>query len=166
MLSKAKLDNYSLFCEKAKSYGVCDVMSGDDKHKRLKMGEDEHSRIVYYAELRTNHMRIRYRSSYKIEISVRGDSKLNIPKKVSGFEYYSDIYPEDYDAFLKFASRKLGRNQVNSSRGINTPMKPKKTIKDKGDSVRYICGRCGTAFYESPRCPECGQLMLLQEGVT
>lgn len=159
MLSKAKLDNYSLFCEKAKSYGVCDVMSGDDKHKRLKMGEDEHSRIVYYAELRTNHMRIRYRSSYKIEISVRGDSKLNIPKKVSGFEYYSDIYPEDYDAFLKFASRKLGRNQVNSSRGINTPMQPKGIVRKNDGSIRYICSRCGQSFNKAPRCPSCGQLV-------
>lgn len=159
MLSKAKLDNYNLFCEKAKSYGVCDVMSGDDKHKRLKMGKDEHSRIIYYAELRTNCMKIRYRSSYKVDISVRGGSKLNIPQKAEGFEYYSDIYPQDYDAFLRFVSQKLGRKRVNSSQGINTPLKPKKKSRDQDGSVKYVCGRCNTVFGKSPRCPVCGQLV-------
>ncbi len=42
MISETKLNNYKLFCDKAKLYGVCDIMSGDDKHKRLHMGKDEY----------------------------------------------------------------------------------------------------------------------------
>ena len=100
MISEEKMDNYKLFCDKAKSYGVCDKMSGDDKHKRIHMGKDEYSRTIYYGCLRKDSMKIFYRSTDKVDITVNGDSRLNIPTKEGGFEYYSDIKQEDYDAYI------------------------------------------------------------------
>lgn len=42
---------------------------------------------------------------------------------------------------------------------INIPMAPKDIVKMTDGSVRYICGRCETAFIINTRCPECGQLV-------
>ncbi len=42
---------------------------------------------------------------------------------------------------------------------INVPMKPKGIVRKADGSVQCICGRCGTSFYKSPRCPDCGQLV-------
>ena len=42
---------------------------------------------------------------------------------------------------------------------INTPKKPKNTIRKIDGSIQYICGRCETIFNIASRCPECGQLV-------
>ena len=42
---------------------------------------------------------------------------------------------------------------------INTPMEPKSRIKGEDGNIRYICGRCGSTYLKSPRCPDCGQLV-------
>ena len=159
MLSEAKLNNYKLFCDKAKTYGVCDVMSGNEKHKRLHIGKDEHSRIVYQCHLRIESMQVYYRSTEKVDIRVKGRSKLNIPTKKNGCDYYSEIYPEDYDAFLSFVSKKLGRKPLRESPDINIPMKPKKEIHEENGAVKLQCPRCNSIFVKAPRCPECGQLV-------
>lgn len=121
MISDAKLNNYRTFCEKAKFYGVCDKMSGDDKHKRIHMGKDEYSRTVYYGCLRKDSMKVFYRSADKVEIKALGGSRFNVPTDESGYDYYSDVKPADYDVFLSFVSIKLGRKQVNSTQDTNTP---------------------------------------------
>lgn len=159
MISEAKLNNYKLFCNKAMYYGVCDTMSGDDKHKRLYMGKDEHSRNVYSGHLRTDYMLVYYRSTEKVDITVKGRSKINIPTEKYGCDYCSEVYPEDYDAFLSFVSRRLGRKPAKTTQDINTPMEPKSRILESDGSSKYICGRCGNCFLKSPRCPECGQLV-------
>ncbi len=159
MISEAKLNNYKLFCDKAKSYGICDTMSGNDKHKRLHIGKDEHSRIVYQGHLRKDHMQIYYRSTEKVDITLKGRSKLNIPTERYGCDYYSEIYPEDYDAFLSFVSKKLGRKPLKASLDINTPMNPKKEIHGENGTVKLQCPRCNSIFVKAPRCPSCGQLI-------
>ena len=159
MISKAKLDNYNLFCDKAKSYGVCDKMSGNDNHKRIHMGKDEYSRTIYYGELRKDLMRILYRSPYKVDITVKGGSKINVPYDKDGHDYFSEVYPEDYDAFSIFVSRKLGRKLLKTSPDINTPMNPKKEIYEDNGTVKLQCPRCDSIFVKAPRCPECGQLV-------
>lgn len=42
---------------------------------------------------------------------------------------------------------------------INTPMEPKSRIRGEDGIIRYVCGRCGSTYLKSPRCPECGQLV-------
>lgn len=42
---------------------------------------------------------------------------------------------------------------------INTPMKPKDTIRKADGDINYICGRCNKAFICAARCPECGQMV-------
>lgn len=42
---------------------------------------------------------------------------------------------------------------------INTPMEPKSKNLGEDGNIRYICGRCGSTYLKSPRCPECGQLV-------
>ena len=165
MISEAKLNNYMLFCDKAKSYGVCDIMSGDDKHKRLYMGKDEHSRNIYSGHLRTDYMLIYYRSTEKVDITVKGRSKLNIPTKKYGCDYCSSIYPEDYDAFLSFVSRKLGREPLKATHGINTPMKSKKETREDNGTIKLQCPRCDLVFVKAPRCPNCGQLIKERGGL-
>ena len=135
-------------------------MSGDDKHKRLYMGKDEHSRNVYSGHLRTDHMLVYYRSTEKVDITVNGRSKLNVPTKKQGCDYYSEIYPEDYDAFLSFVSRKLGREPVEVTGGINTPMAPKKRKIEADGTIKLQCQRCDSIFAKAPRCPSCGQLII------
>ncbi len=159
MISDAKLDNYRLFCEKAKSYCVCDKMSGDDKHKRIHMGKDEYSRTVYYGCLRKDSMKVFYRSTDKVDINVSGGSRINVPTDENGYNYYSEVKPADYDAFLSFVSSKLGRKQSHVYQDINTPMMLKDRVRKADGTVQYICGRCGVTFIKSPRCPECGQLV-------
>lgn len=159
MLSETKLNNYKLFCDKAKSYGVCDVMSGNEKHKRLHIGKDEHSRIVYQCHLRKEYMQVYYRSTEKVDINLKGRSKLNIPTKRYGCNYFSEVYPEDYDAFLSFVSKKLGRKPLKESQDINMPMEPKKKINEENGTFKLQCPRCDSIFAKAPRCPSCGQLI-------
>ena len=159
MISEAKLKNYKLFCDKAKSYGVCDTMSGDDKHKRLYMGKDGLSRNLYSGHLRTDYMLVYYRSTEKVEITVKGRSKLNIPTKKHGCDYYSEVYPEDYDAFLSFVSQKLGRKMVEVLQSINVSLSPKKVIREDNDLIKLQCPSCDLIFAKAPRCPKCGQLI-------
>lgn len=158
MISEAKLDNYKLFCDKAKTYGVCDKLSGDDKHKRIHMGKDEYSRTVYYGCLRKDSMKVFYRSTDKVDIKVKGGSRLNVPTDEAGYEYYSDIKQADYDVFLSFVSRKLGRKPVIPSLGINEPLEPKKKIYEDDGTIKLQCPRCDSIFANAPRCPNCGQL--------
>ena len=159
MISNTKMENYRLFCEKATSYGVCDKMSGDDKHKRIHMGKDEYSRTVYYGCLRKDSMKVFYRSTDKVEINASGGSRINVPTDENGYDYYSDVKPADYDVFLNFISHKLGRNQSKTIQDINIPMRVKDTIRKADGTVLFVCGRCGVAFLKSTRCPECGQLV-------
>lgn len=42
---------------------------------------------------------------------------------------------------------------------INTPMEPKSKKLGEDGIIRFICGRCGSTYLKSPRCPECGQLV-------
>lgn len=159
MVSEAKLNNYKLFCDKAETYGVCDHMSGDYKHKRLYMGKDEHSRNVYSAHLRKDYMKVYYRSTEIVEITVKGRSKLNIPTEDNGCDYFSEVYPEDYDAFLSYVSQKLGRKPISVPNDINTPMVPKKKMLENNSVIRLQCPRCDVMFEKAPRCPSCGQLI-------
>lgn len=159
MISEAKLNNYKLFCNKAMYYGICDTMSGDDKHKRLYMGKDEHSRNVYSGHLRTDYMLVYYRSTEKVDITVKGRSKINIPTEKYGCDYCSEVYPEDYDAFLSFVSRRLGRKPAKTTQDINTPMVPKNITREDNGTIRLQCPRCDSIFVEAPRCPSCGQLI-------
>ena len=159
MISEAKLNNYKLFCDKAKAYGVCDKMSGDDKHKRIHMGKDEYSRTIYYGQLRKGTMRISYRSPYKVDITVKGGSRINVPEDNGRHDYYSEVYPEDYDAFLSFVSRRLGRKPAKTTQDINTPMVPKNKTREDNGTIKLQCPRCDSIFVEAPRCPECGQLV-------
>lgn len=41
---------------------------------------------------------------------------------------------------------------------INVAKNPKDIIND-GTKIYYICGKCGVKFKASQRCPECGQLV-------
>ena len=159
MISDAKLDNFQLFCQKAEAYGVCDKITGDDKHKRIHMGLDEYSRVRYYGCLRKDSMKIFYRSTEKVNINISGGSVLNVPTNESGFDYYSEIKQADYDTFLEFVSLKLGRNHSALTQGINIPMKPKQIITNPDRTVSYQCARCYEIFYRNRRCPECGQLV-------
>lgn len=159
MISEAKLDNYRLFCDKAKSYGVCDKMSGDDKHKRIHMGKDEYSRTVYYGCLRKDSMKVFYRSTDKVDITVKGGSALNVPTDEAGYDYYSEIKQADYDAFLRFVSRKLGREPAIAPKGINVLLDPKKVIRKDKETIELQCPRCDLIFLKAPRCPGCGQLV-------
>ena len=45
---------------------------------------------------------------------------------------------------------------------INTPINPKEVLLE-ADGKFYVCGRCGAKFREAPRCPECGQLVILEQ---
>ena len=47
----------------------------------------------------------------------------------------------------------------NDSESINVPMRPKNRVRKADGSLRYVCGRCSTAFNQASRCPECGQLV-------
>lgn len=159
MLSDAKLDNYKLFCQMAESYGVCDRLSGDDKHKRVHMGVEEGSGTRYYGQLRKDYMKVYYSSRDKVDIEVTGGSALNVPVDNSQYDYYSDIMPADYDAFLSFVSRRLGRQSRMMAQGINYPMEPKRIIQGDDGSVNYQCPTCDLMFKQAERCPECGQLI-------
>lgn len=159
MISDAKLDNYILFCQMAESYGVCDKMSGDDKHRRIHMGKDGNSRTRYYGQLRKDYMKIYYKADDEVRMDVKGGSVLNVPLEGSNYDYYSDIVPEDYDAFLKFVCHRLGRLPKNESLGINHPLKPKRVIYESDEITKYQCPRCDAIFKQSQRCPECGQLL-------
>ena len=161
MISEVKLNNYNLFCDKAKSYGVCDKLSGDDKHKRIHMGKDEYSRTVYYGCLRKDSMKVFYRSTDKVDIPVKGGSRLNVPTDEGSYDYYSDIKQADYDEFLRFVSQKLDRKPAKASQGINIPLKPKGLIGRNNTTAKLICPRCDLTFKNAPRCPSCGQLILL-----
>lgn len=45
---------------------------------------------------------------------------------------------------------------------INNPLPPRNTIKDYG-LIQYECGNCGFIFKKATRCPECGQLVLVDD---
>lgn len=42
---------------------------------------------------------------------------------------------------------------------INTPLRPKSTVRKTDGTIRIACGRCGYLFIKASRCPECGQLV-------
>ena len=59
-----------------------------------------------------------------------------------------------------------GGKAVNKVSDINTPMKPRSEFSNSDGTVLFICARCGVTFLKSPRCPECGQLVLFEEDKT
>lgn len=50
-----------------------------------------------------------------------------------------------------------GRNNSQTT-DINSPISPRSIVNNQYGS-KYICGRCGAAFLKNARCPECGQLV-------
>ena len=153
--------NYQMFCQKAKLYGVCDVMSGNDDHLRVRMGKEGNSKARFEVHVRKEYMIVLYDENDKVGNDVLKASKINMPatKFNQNYKYYSEVSPEDYDAFLRFVRSRLGKTQKIKQAGINTPMKPKGIIHKNANTVQYICGRCGMSFVKSTRCPECGQLV-------
>lgn len=161
MSSMDRKENYQLFCQKARAYGVCDEMSGDDNHKRVRMGKAGNSRARFEVHLRKEYMLVFYDEKDRIGNNVFrvGRADLPVTKINRNYDLFSEIYPEDYDDFLQLVCLKLGRKQSDNLRGINTPLKPRDVIRSNGGPVKYVCGNCGKAFMKSPRCPDCGQLV-------
>ena len=46
---------------------------------------------------------------------------------------------------------------------INSPLAPKRVVRQTDGTIRYVCGNCEALFSKSPRCPECGQLIKYEE---
>ena len=161
MSSMDRKENYQLFCQKAKAYGVCDEMSGDDNHKRVRMGKEGNSRARFEVHLRKDCMKIFYDEKDKIGKNVLRVGRADLPATNinPNYDLFSEVYPEDYDDFLQLVSLKLGRKKTDNLRGINTPLKLRDVIRSNDGTVKYVCGNCGKAFMKSPRCPDCGQLV-------
>lgn len=161
MSSMDRKENYQLFCQKAKAYGVCDEMSGDDNHKRVRMGKESSSRARFEAHLRKDCMKIFYDEKDKIGNGILQVGRADLPATNinPNYDYFSEVYPEDYDVFLQFVCLKLGRKQSDNLRGINTPLKPSDVIRSNDGQDKCVCGNCGKTFMKSPRCPECEQLV-------
>ena len=161
MGSMDRKENYQLFCQKAKAYGVCDEMSGNDNHKRVRMGKEGNSRARFEAHLRKEYMLVFYDEKDKIGKGILQSSRVDVPVTNinPSYDLFSEVYPEDYDNFLQFVCLKLGKGQSGKFQGINTPMKPGNVIRSNDGQVKYICGRCEGSFLKAPRCPGCGQLV-------
>ena len=161
MSSMDRKENYQLFCQKARLLGVCDNMSGDDNHLRVRMGKNGRSKARFEVHARKEYMIVLYDENDKLGNGLLSTSKINIPatKYNKNYQYYSEVSPEEYDDFLRFVRSRLGKSKNTTLAGINSPMKPKDIIIKKDGQIMYICGRCGKTFVKSPRCPECGQLV-------
>lgn len=113
------------------------------------------------------------RSSY-VSIEVDPDRVSSVRNELRGFD---DIRLRNTKPKLKLIFREYERIEqslvnicdcyggkvVNEVSDINTPMKPRSVVSNADGTVRFICARCGVAFLKSPRCPECGQLVLFEE---
>ena len=161
MNSLDRKSNYQMFCQKAKLYGVCDTTSDEENHLRVRMGKNGNSKARFEAHVRKEYMIVLYDENDKVGNGVLRASKINISatKYNKNYKYYSEVSPEDYDAFLRFVSSKLGRTRNTNMEGINTPMKPKSIVRKKDGQIMIICGRCKKSYVKSQRCPECGQLV-------
>lgn len=111
-----------------------------------------------------------------LSIEIDPERIRSIRTQLSGFDKISERHIEswpalkliyrDYDSIhssLEMICDCIDENNSSSVNDINTPMKPKGIIRKADGRVQCICGRCGSSFYKSPRCPECGQLMLFKE---
>ena len=75
---------------------------------------------------------------------------------------------ENLDKTLGSEDKNISDNENNNtvkSIDINTPIAPKKRIINTDGTVRLTCGSCGEMFFQAPRCPECGQLVLQEARV-
>ena len=116
-----------------------------------------------------------------INLEVDNDTVSGIKANLSGFESIKERYYQNYPTLkLRFRSYELieqslvdvcnclesGADSNGVIGDINSPLKPKGTIRRTDGRIQYICGRCGLSFYKSPRCPNCGQLILIQESAS
>ena len=108
-----------------------------------------------------------------ISLEVDNDTVAGIKMRLSGFESLKERYYKNYPTLkLRFRSYEqieqslieicdcLDGMSVSNTEDINSPLKPKGIIRNNDGRIQCICGRCGMSFYKSPRCPECGQLIL------
>ena len=160
MFFGSRKENFEYFCQKAASYGVCDETSGDDDHKRIRMGKEANSRKARYLGcLRQNYMLVYYDPGDELNKSILNKSEVNVPTDKMGYSYYAEITPDDYDAFLDYVRLHLGREKPSSAKGINFPLNPKRIIRETDGSIKYQCPLCDFFFKKAQRCPECGQLI-------
>lgn len=79
---------------------------------------------------------------------------------------YIDISHEvrllDAHSFVWIVGEKRFRDWTEDTKDINTPLLPKKTIRDENGLIRYQCPKCEYLLKISERCPECGQLIIQQ----
>ncbi len=105
-----------------------------DNITREYVPERHSNRIAFYGEVATDDIRNYY-----------------IGRNVNSLYKWGEADP------VKLMMAYYGADSDSDS--INVPMRPKNKIIKVDGSVRYVCGRCSTAFSQSLRCPECGQLV-------
>ena len=98
----SRSENYELFCKLAKKHGVCDVMSGNDNHKRVRLGKEGKFRARFEVHSRKEYMLVYYDETDKLNASDLKNSQINIREEKKAYYYYGEIYPDDYEAFLIF----------------------------------------------------------------
>ena len=114
------------------------------------------------------------RSRY-ISIEVDNDTVAGIKPQLTGFirakERSTPGYPSLKLVYHSYALIKQsledicdcldnhGQGGTSNANSINIPMAPKSKNMGEDGNIRYICGRCGSTYLKSLRCPECGQLV-------